>query len=43
MGNKPDKFGIKFWLAVDVTWSVGFRTERDEERPAGDSVSEMSS
>ncbi|KAJ4442316.1 hypothetical protein ANN_03902 [Periplaneta americana] len=39
MNCKPDKFGIKFWLAVDTTSKYlvnGFPyIGRDEERPAG--------
>ncbi|KAJ4425513.1 hypothetical protein ANN_27707 [Periplaneta americana] len=39
MNSKPDKFGIKFWLAVDTSSKYlvnGFPyLDRDKERPAG--------
>ena len=45
IANKPDKFGIKFWLAVDVDSKFilnGYLfTGRDDLRNAGVSVSEQ--
>jgi hypothetical protein len=44
MGNKPDKFGIKFWVAVDVSSKYVVNAfpylGRDDTRPPGDSLSE---
>ena len=44
MANKPDKFGLKFWLAADVNSKYlvnGFPyLGKDDMRPAGQSLSE---
>lgn len=44
MPNKPDKFGIKFWLAVDVKTKYLLNglpyLGKDEQRPANESLGE---
>ena len=44
MPNKPDKFGIKFWMAADVQTKNMLQSfphlEKDDSRPAGVTLGE---
>ena len=44
MANRPDKFGVKFWLAVDASSNYllnGFPyLEKDAHRPSNQPISE---